>query len=229
MAKNLFSQSFTLTKQLVRIQLAPLLFLLVVGSVLNLYLEGAMRDLTPADENSRWTYQLGLGLWDLFEGIMLFLILSWGVPKVRDLVAAHLEKHPFTEPYLGSFFAEYLRMLAQVLLYFLLLILPAVIRYCRLIFVTYIALFCAPYRRNEVDAVELSLELTRKHFWLILGVFVATTALQVGIEFLPQMFTPLYNVPCRVLFMTTGLLISIWTYSFIYLLFEQSLEEKSWT
>src|SRR5690606_19508288 len=128
-------------------------------------------------EGLRWMLQLSMGLWDLFEGVMVFLVLSWGIPKIRIPAPAGLATHPFEDTYVGSFLAEYLRLLAQVILWGLLLIIPGFVRYCRLIFVPYIALFSKLYREDKVDALEFSLRLSKKFFIQILGIFLLSTVL----------------------------------------------------
>jgi hypothetical protein len=214
-----------LTRRLLSRQWKPLLFILVLGCLLSLQLEDNLRTLGPTDDGARWLLQLSMGLWDLAEGIFVFLILSWGVPHVRDLSPLHFEKHPFDEPYLGTFMAEYLRMLATVLLFGLLLLLPGLAAYCLLIFVPYIALFSKPYREDKVAALSYSRRLARRYIGRILAVFLATTAIQLVFEFLPNMYVQLYVWPVRIAFMAASLLIGIWTYSFMFVVFEKAVME----
>ncbi len=227
--KSLIQSSTVLSGQLLRKQLSPLLFLLILGSLLTIQGEDTIQILSQDQERARWMIQLGMGTWDLFEGILLFLVLSWGVAKVRDFRSPNFKRLPFRNGYLGSFLAEYFRVLAQILFYFLLLIIPALIRYCRLIFVPYIALFSKRYREDKVDAVELSVEFSKKYFWTILALFVVTTGVQIAIEFLPNLVPVLHSHLLRFVFMTLSFGISIWSYSFVFILFEQALEEKTWT
>jgi hypothetical protein len=224
-----FKAATSLTKNLLRVQFLPLLIFWLIGTVITIAGEDTIHSLRPDEESTRWMIQGTMGLWEIFEGIAVFLVLSWGVAKVRDFKSPNFERMPFEKPYLGSFLAEYLRMIAQVLLYFLLLVIPAIIRYCRLIFVPYIALFSKQYRSDEIDAVELSLELTKKLFWVILAFFFASTGIQAAIEFLPNMIPELHTAPLRVLFSLFGFVISIWCYCFVFVLFERALEEKTWT
>jgi hypothetical protein len=157
-------------------------------------------------------------------GALFFLILSAGVAKVRALGGKHLVKEPFAPGFFGSFAAEYLRMLAQVLLYAIFLILPAFWRYAQLMFVPYIAIFSSKYQKGEVDALQLSKELTGRHFKLVFGVFMGTTLLQLLFEFAPHFNAALHTIPMRAAFMSVSFLISIWTYSFMFGLFEETLE-----
>ncbi len=226
-AKNPIQCAATLTRDLLSRQAKPLLFIFAFGCLISLQLEDLVRELGPTEDTARWVLQLSLGLTDLFEGILIFLVLSWGIPKVRDLSPLKFEKNPFAEPYLDSFFAEYLRMLATVLLFALMLLIPGLIAYCFLMFVPYIAIFSKPYRSDQVSALRYSYELTKKFFWRVFAVFIVTTALQLGLEFLPKLYEPLHNWPARVALMGVSSLIVFWTYSFMFITFEQAvLEDK---
>jgi hypothetical protein len=48
-------------------------------------------------------------------------------------------------------------------------------------------------------------------------------ALQAGVEFAPQMLPDLHTLTFRVIFAVLGFLISMWTYSLIFVLFESFL------
>lgn len=224
---NSMKSASELTRRLIFRQWQPLLFILVLGCLISLQLEEALRGLGPTDDGSRWVMQLSMGLWDLLEGILVFLVLSWGVPKVHELSAAKFEKHPFQTPYLGSFLAEYMRMLAKVLMFGLLLLIPGFVAYCLFIFVPYIALFSKPYREDKVEALSYSKRLARPYLGRIMGVFILTTALQLACEFLPHMYASLYEWPARVAFMALSLLIGIWTYSFMFVTFERAVTEDT--
>jgi hypothetical protein len=223
-----FKSSFSLCHQLWRVQLTPLLILMAIGSALGIEFEDYLNELSKTQETERWMVQLGMGIWDLLEGILLILVLSWGIPKVRVLTEAHFEKHPFAESYLGSFLAEYLRALANVLLFGLLLLLPGFYKYCRLIFVPYITLFAKPYRAGKMDALALSADLTRGRFLRLLGVLVATIAIQVALEFSPQMSEILHSLPFRILSDLINFYISVWLFAYLYLEFEDAMEKYDW-
>ncbi|MGE0528794.1 MAG: hypothetical protein AB7P49_17140 [Bdellovibrionales bacterium] len=212
--------------ELVRAQAFLLALLFAAGTLLGTSIEGAMRGLGPSEQDSRWMFQLSLGIWDLIEGLLLILILSRGVTQVDNLSPEWFEPKPFSKPFLSSFLAEYLRMLAQVLLWGLLLLIPGFVRYGRLAFVPLIAIFSRAYREGQADALELSAELSRGRMWVILTVIFLTSVSQAGLEFLPQMYMSLYVLPVRVGFTAVSFLISVWTYSFLFLLFEQAVREK---
>ncbi len=220
-----FQKSLKLATELLKNRAFSLLTLFAIGCFFTIAVEESVRALSTTQETERWVLQLSLGLWELFEGIMVLLILSWGIADLPARAKGTLAK-PFATPYLASFFAEYLRMLAQVLLWGILLIIPGFIRYCQLMFVPLIALFSQRYRDGEVDALEFSKALTKKYFLPIVSVFFGATALQIGIEFLPHLVTELFVIPWRASFMFLSFLISIWTYSFMFVLFEQALGEE---
>jgi hypothetical protein len=223
-----FPATNILSRQLLREQISPLAVLFGLSALVNLSLEDALTMLNKTQDTERWMIQLGLGVWDLFEGVLLFLVLSWGIPKIRQLTEAHFHKRPFSEPYLNSFLAEYLRLLAQSLMYGLLLILPGVFRYCQLIFIPYLAIFAKPYRDGEVDAVQMSKALTHGFVWRLLLVLIVSMGIASGIEMLPELFDGLHLLPVRVICHALSFFISIWLYAFLYLQFEQAMETQDW-
>ncbi|MBX3022254.1 MAG: hypothetical protein KF799_11325 [Bdellovibrionales bacterium] len=225
---SLFANSFSLSMRLVREQLTPLLILFAVSALFTLTSESVLRTLTASDDSSRWVVQVSIGLYDLLEGVMLMLVLSWGIPKVRDLTEAHYQQHPFQESYISSFLGEYLRLLANVLLYGLLLIIPGFLRYIRLVFVPYVALFARPYRQGQRDCLRLAADLTRGRYLKLLLIVLAFTAVQLGVEFAPLLEPSLHILPMRIVFLGISFFISIWLYSLLYLLFEQAMEEFAW-
>lgn len=213
--------------RLLKEQAVPLFLIFAVATAISLSLEHLIQNLSRADEDQRWILQLGLGLVDLFQGVILILVLAWGVPKVRELTVVHFCRHPFQSSYLNSFLAEYLRMLAQVILYALLFLVPGFFRYGRLIFVPYVALFAQPYREDRVDALKLSAELTRGRLKLILTTVVLTMALQIGLELLPQ-GESMHGLVPRLICETLSFVISVWSFSFVFVLFEAAMEDYDW-
>ena len=227
-AMNTLKQSTRLGVDLVREQALPLLILFGACTALSLTLEDVLHNLSHDQEDQRWMLQLGLGLVDLFQGVVQILMLSWGIPKVRQLTEAHFMKQPFREGYLNSFAAEYLRTLGSVLLHGLLLIIPGLVRYARLIFVPFITIFAKPYRDGDVDAFDLSIRLSRGRLRVILALVLSSMAVQAALEVIPQseMF---HALPVRLGFNALSFLISVWLFAFTYLLFERAMEEHSWT
>lgn len=223
-----FLDSVQFSFQLARQQLVPLAGLFFVMGFFGIQMEDALQ-LAASQKIQRWDIQVIMGLMDLLEGILLFLILSWGVPKIRTLKSANMLEAPFAQPYLGSFCAEYLRMLGQVLLYGLLLLIPGFVRYCQLVFVPMIALFSRPYREGNQDALQASFQFAKGRMMRIFIALAGTSLIGTGLEFAPQMVEELNTLPFRMAFTLGSDLISILAYSLIFLLFEQAMEQANGT
>ena len=217
--------SFHLTARLIAQQWVQLACLFVVGCMVNLTVADALQTLTPTEETQRWVMQLALGLWDMLEGILVLLVLSWGVPKVRPITAASMLEKPFATPYIGSFVAEFLRVLAQILMWGLLLILPGVYRYAQLIFVSWITLFSKEYRSGKIDALELSKRLVKGRMVRIFVVLTVTTALELLCDYIPEMAGGFHGYFSRITFAFLSMLVAVWGFSLIYLLFEKAMED----
>ncbi len=222
-----FAESIRLSRSLLIEQRTPLFCLFALSCFLNITTQDAMQLMGAADDGQRWYVQLGAGLWDLLEGILLLLILSWGIPKVRQLTAATLLPKPFSEAYLGSFLAEYLRVLAQVLMWALLLLLPGFYRYCQLIFVPMIVLFSRAYRTGDVDALRLSERLAKGRLMRILLALGLTMFLQIGFDFLPELVPAFHSLALRVAFDGLSFLASVWAFALIFVMFEAAMEDVS--
>jgi hypothetical protein len=224
-----FSEAKALTRALIAERPFALFLLFAITTLLTYQVNEAMLELGPREENTRLVMQISLGLMDLVEGIVLFLILSHALPDVRHLKLPLFEPKPFKEPYLNSFMAEYLRLLGQTLLWALLLILPGLYRYCRLAFVPYIALFAKKYRNGEVDAAQLSLQLTAPRQPEMLLIILASGLSSGLIEYLPQMDPALQIFGLRIACSTAAFLIMVFSYSYLFVVFEESLQEHKWT
>lgn len=227
--KAKISKSIRLTMALLREQALPMLGIFIIGCILNLLIEDAMQLQTAAQETQRWVMQLILGLWECFQGIMIVLILSWGLPKVHAFKARDLLKEPFATPYIGSFLAEYLRYVAQILMWGLLLILPGFYRYCQLIFVPYIALFSKSYRDGEVDALKTAEVLVKGNLAKVFGIQIFAFLSEIGIEFLPQMVPDLHTLFMRIVFQVISFVLPCWVFAILFLLFESALEARERT
>lgn len=221
-------ESINLAIQLLRAQLWPLLLLFFINGFGLATLEDSLEGLPRTAENERILIQIAMMLFSLASGILLILVLSWGIPKIRNLASRSplLLEDPFATSYLGSFFAEYFSVLSKVLLWGLLLILPGFYQYCRLIFVPYIVFFSAEYREGRVNALELSRTLTQGRFGLILLVILFSTAGEL-LDFLPQLNPMLHTLPIRMSIDALNFGISLWLYSFLYLQFEDALQRKN--
>jgi len=196
--------------------------LFVFSAVIGIQIEDAMRAAATTKSDPRWILQIALAILDLLEGFVLTLVLGRGIVQIQALSSPHLES-PFQKPYLGSFFAEYFRMLSQVLLYSLLLLLPGLYRYARLIFVPFVALFSRQYHRDRLDALRASEALSKgqmgRIFSTILGMILVTGAF----EFAPHMLDLGDVYLARLAFLLMGYAVSIYAFSLIFLLFEANV------
>jgi hypothetical protein len=220
------SQSLLLTGRLLQTQWLPLTLILVFGCAVNLFGEDFIQPTSSSsasrDDNLRLVLQLLIGVEDLLESVVTLLVLCWAIPKVRGLSPKVFLPEPFAQPYLSSFLAEYLRMLAQIMMWAILLLIPGFIRYCQLIFVPLVAIFSKDYRLGQADAIKLSQQLMRGRLGIIMAISATSMALQGGLEFLPQMVPEVHTSFFRVLFYTISFLISIWTFGLVFLLFEKA-------
>ncbi len=226
--KALFRDSRALAFDLASQEKLLLFLLFAIGAGLSISVENTLAGLPKNQDSGRWVLQLTLGFWDMFEGIALILILAHSTPQALPLDQPLFCRRPLQRPFLGSFIAEYLRLLAQVILWGLLLIVPGFVRYCRLVFVPMIALFSSDYRAGKVDALQLSHQLSQGRMPLIVATIFGTTALQVVLEFLPQMHESLHALPVRLSVSLLAFSIAVWTYSFLFLIFKHALEEYKW-
>lgn len=220
---KLFKESFGFALRLIRQQAGPLFILFIISCALNLTIQDAMRDGPKLPQGQTIALYVALGIWSLIEGAWLILILSWAVPVVRPPTAAAVLKDPFSEPYVNNFIGEYFRMLAQILLYALLLLIPGFIRHMRLIFVPYVALFSKSYRADEVDALKLSEKLMSGKMARLFAVIIGF--LVIGIPGSALLSINEDSLILSLIQFTSTFFISIWGYALIFQMFETAMEE----
>jgi len=220
--------SFHLSRDLLRVQIIPLATLFVLSAISAIFAQDQLFELGKTEDSQRWILQIGLAVTDLATGLATLIVLSWGVAKARRLNESHYMQQPFHDSYIGSFLAEYFRMLASVLLWGLALILPGMVRYCRLIFVPFVTLFVRPYREGKIDAFALAIQLTRGRMLQISTTLLLTTGLQIGLEFLPQLSSALHSWPVRFACLGLGFYVSVWLFAFLFLQFDRALIEHDW-
>lgn len=218
---KLLKESVPFAQKLARLQVAPLLALLFVDLALNLSIHSLMTG--PPRPDNPLALQVAQALWELVQNILLFLVLCWGIPSARGARPSGIESEPFKSPYLGSFFAEYFRALAQELLYTLLLILPGIIRHIRLIYVPYIAIFSKDYRADKIDALQYSIALTKGRGWRIFGA-IAFFGLAGGLTVLIPLIDK-ESFLLQSLSIVLGFFVGIWTNAFLYLMFEDAVSK----
>lgn len=215
--------SLILTGALTKQCAGPLVVLFGATTAFTIWAEDAMQ-LASQTHEQRWDLQIGMGVTDLISGVVLILLLSRGLAEIRQL-RPPLVTNPFAAPFLGSFIAEYLRMLAQILLYGMLLILPGIYRCCQLIFVPYIAIFSKRYREGDLDAIRASERLSKGQMLRIFAALSGTMALSAFFEFAPHLIDALEGAVFRAIFYLLADLTSIWGYALLFLLFESAIAE----
>jgi hypothetical protein len=208
-------------------QWGPLLALLIVGTTLSMTIEEMMRGLSSAAESERLMLQVGLGLWDMIEGLVVLFALAKAIALTQNLQEPIFVRKPFAEPFLKSFFAEYLRLTAQVLLWALMLILPALYRYGQLIFIPFITLFDREYRDGKVDAIERALSLSKGRLGVILTLVLVSGAVQFTLELLPQQFATFRSLPLRLALNGLSMYLSVLAFSILWTLFSNRLRERA--
>lgn len=224
--ESLFRASFKLARALIGQARWRLLALFGVASFLVINLGDFAAGLSPTQENLRLSVHLFLALWDLIEGFLLLLILSWTIPLVRPLAPPRFLTEPFDRPYLVTYLAEYLRVLGRILLWGLLLIIPGCIKSIQYSLVPFVVFFSADYEKGEVDALELSRKLVKPVFWPIAAIIFGFGFIQLSIELLVHFRPEFHTLPVRLPLDALSFLISVWSYSLMLELFVRQMEKK---
>ncbi|MGE4130501.1 MAG: hypothetical protein AB7F86_02630 [Bdellovibrionales bacterium] len=224
--KTLLRSSLGLTRALIRQCWWILMVIFSLGFAMQLSLEDTATSTLPTDETARIMANLTLAVGDLLFGILIFFALSFAYWRLRPQKSPRFLQKPFDRPYLGSFFAEYLRVLGQILLWALLVLIPGFIRYVHLIFVPLIVLFSSDYEDGKIDALKQSQLMVKNWFWFLLIFLALTGAAQLGLELLPLAAEALHEIPARISLGLVGVLISVWSYSVIVLIFEQEMQKQ---
>lgn len=218
-------ESFRLTAQLLKTEAFWLVTIFVASGVFAILSEDMMKDALPT--NSNWQIQVLMALFDFIEAIVVLLVLARGVAKVRKFTSSRLIQNPFSPSDLKSFFSEYLRMLAQILFFTLLFLVPGLIRYVQLIFVPFVALFSREYRDGNWDAIEASKSLIQGQFGRMITVLMVGVGVGTAVEFAPHIFdwNDLYVM--RILSIVISDVISVWMFAIVFLAFEAKMQEAS--
>lgn len=228
-SSNLLRDAFSLTKKIAKARFWPLFVIFAIGCTIVLVAEQGVRDTRPDQE---WTRIILLGanaLWDLLESVLLMLIMSHGVVKVQPLQGAAFNLKPFRKGYLTDFLAEYLRMIGHILFWSIFLILPGIVRYIQLIYVPFITLFAQAYVEDEINPLKLSWQLVRQTLIPTALTLVISGLLAMAMEIIPLADQAFHSVFIRAGFYLLSFLISMVTYSVIFLLFKRAMEAKKWT
>lgn len=218
-------KTLALARDIVKASIYPLFRLWLVCAFFSMMGEDYLASLTDGRDAWRLTVQVILIMISLVEEVGLILIFTFGLTRARQLGRSDLEPNPFTKGYFASFLAEYLRVLAQTLLWSLFLLIPGLVRYTRLIFVRFIAIIYRPYRNNQVDALKLSIELTRPIFWRLFIFIAIMSTIQVALEFAPHLNPVFHLLPLRLLFHMLSYAVSAIAYAYLYEQFIEALKK----
>ena len=133
-----------------------------------------------------------LSLIALIAALELFFSLVWTSAwlLVLSITAAEALKGDDGKPAFGALFilnfnqlvVEQIRVLGSVVWRAPLLIVPAIVRYVRMVFVPFVVIFDPGYHRGEVDVLKRSHALSRGRFWLLAGVSLVSAVLPWLIE-----------------------------------------------
>lgn len=108
--------------------------------------------------------QIGLICWGLIEGLLLSLIIPVRMEETlqnNKSIASGLTFKELLKRYGLPLTAESLRVLASVILWSLLLIIPGIFKQIRYFFVPFVVLFDSEYQASRRDALNRSNELVR--------------------------------------------------------------------
>jgi hypothetical protein len=225
---SIFPQTLSLSKKLGKARRQSLTVLFLIGFFINFYFSDLVETAGVKDDSTRILASLAMGLADFAEGLILIFLLSYSLIEVQPLKGPPFHDKPLNPLDLKTFMAEYLRMMAHIILWSIAFILPGFYKYATLIFVPPITLFSAAYQKNQVDAIQLSKELAGKNLALILPVVFGLVLLQIGFELLPLATPLLHTLPARLIFALISFLLSIAAYAFVMVLFEQEMRKKAW-
>lgn len=109
----------------------------------------------------------------------IFFTTAWVVVvahAIRQLLSNSKFESHFIEDF-NSALVEATRSLARVLRWLPVFILPAFVKFIRLSFVPFVVIDQPAYKRGEVDALNESERLAKRHFWKVLLVLILTLAL----------------------------------------------------
>lgn len=230
---SLLHDSVALSFELLRRRAVPLLVLMFLNVAFIFPIEDMAFSVGRSNEEMFMILHLTLATWGVLESVLIFLLFCYTIPEVRVLQAPMFLAEPFKEKYFASLAAESLRAMGFVLLWCLALILPGIYKYCRYIFVPFISIFSKEYRDNKADALKLSEELSAQPALVpIIVFFIATNVLSAGLEVAPHMkgaggvLELLSTISLRIVFLILSTVLSTWSFSFLYVMFEARMRER---
>jgi hypothetical protein len=151
---------------------------------INMNLENTLRAM---DGTQRATYFWG-ALSFFLNLLFPLLLLTLALYFFNKILASSLEEAGgFFKKNLPQLCIESLRAWGKILLWSLLLILPGIWKYIQYILVPVIVTSSKSYDEGRVDALELSSQVVKKHWFLILGFLFFFNL------FIPLFFTSLFD------------------------------------
>lgn len=179
-----------------------------------------MARLLQSSEQGPLAAQLGLLATDLLESFMTVFIIS------HFIYCTFRRQVSFGEFFfktVSPLVSETLRAYAQILLFSLLLIVPGVYKYFRLILVPYVVLFDPKYDYQQEDSLAISYAITQP-FWLRLALLlIVIGAVQFGLELAPN-WLALDSTTVKMIFSLIDFVISAYSFLLVYLIFERGLK-----
>ena len=111
-------------------------------------------------------------LCSLFFPLILILLCLWALrpsaPSMTERTTWKQISH-FFKHYMPQLIIETLRAWGKILLWSLLFILPGLVKYVAYVLVPFVVASSPRYDKGELDALETSKNLVKKHWWEILG------------------------------------------------------------
>jgi hypothetical protein len=211
-------ESFHLTGKLLKSEAFWLGIVFIISGAFGILSEDILKQSSTTSSN--WQLQVLMAVTEFVEAILVLLILARGVSQIRKFPTDTMIQNPFSPSDLKSFFSEYLRMLAQILFFTVLLIIPGLIRYVQLIFVPFVALFSREYRDGKWDAIEASKTLMQGQYARLVGILILGIGLGLAVEFAPHILDWNDYYAVRILSLGLSDLISVWMFAVVFLLFE---------
>lgn len=157
------------------------------------------------------TSQMGIFFTTLIVNVLLFFLIPYAVLQ-RQGQLLQISFWRWSNSSIWPLAIEGLRVLARLLMWSILLILPAFYWYCRYIFVAYIVLLDQNYKQGQIDALEHSKLLTRNIALDLLVFQIVTGAIGFALDTSESWF-PLLNTEL-VRLVATCLSVSLMVYSY---------------
>lgn len=132
----------------------------------------------------------------------------------------------FLKKHMGPLCIEFMRVIAKIILWGLLFILPGLYKQIRYYFVPYVVLFLPEYQEDKVDALEVSEWLTKGHGWGIFILVLFLTSAELSLAHWKSTLS-LLESPFQLLLTVAVILIyDVFIFSWLYFLYRRLLEEK---